>query len=226
MHEMHAIIVAEESNEMQAVVGRGLFKLAPDFVKFQLHEGEFVNMTVDDQLQHIINFLKAGASSVHRSSSAAFQPRDKRRGTKRGSRLSRAPPAHALPLSRKSLALVASCPPRSQNSAAASDVVDAFQRHWENNEEFFLEFVSPLSSLCAACDGPIAYVTAIPGHRLIVRHAEHYVYPTGPPGRPRWSTTVLSKHLKRNIYYHSKAACLLKRFSLEYFTAMPLRFGS
>ena len=148
-----------------------------------------------------------------------FAPKKDRCGRKRGARLPRAPLGTALPILELSASQAAVQP-------AGQPAGPPAQRHWENNEDFCLEFVGPKSTLCAACQCPIGYLAAVPGERLVVRHAEQFVYPTGPAGPSRWSSTALSLHRKRNFFYHAKAACLLSRFSAVYFAAMPLRLGS
>jgi hypothetical protein len=99
------------------------------------------------------------------------------------------------------------------------------RRFWENNEEFTLEFVSNKSKKCAGCSCPIAYLAALPGDRLVVRHPERFVFPTGLPG-DRWSSTGVSTFRKRNVFYHAQTSCVLDRFDPQYFAAMPLRLGS
>lgn len=98
-------------------------------------------------------------------------------------------------------------------------------RIWENNESFYLIFVSPASTNCAACSTDILYIANIPGDNLCFKHLERYIYPTKKVGK-QWTETSISKSQKSNFFYHAKAACIYSRFRQEYFISMPIHLGS
>ena len=179
---------------------------------------EFGDLGDSERANYVQRFLKTGAPSSHRAALPSFAPKNDRRGTKKGTRLSRAP-TEGLPISSQD-------PDRSLSHVNGPTSAPESISYWENNADFVLEFCSPKSSRCAACCCPIAYLAAVPGQRLVLRHAEQFVYPTGPVGASRWNTTAVSTYRKRNFYYHAKSVCISKRFSMQYFNAMPIRLGS
>jgi hypothetical protein len=85
-------------------------------------------------------------------------------------------------------------------------------------------FASSECKNCASCQLPILYVASLPGERLVLRHNEQSLFPTGPATN-KWATTQVTKKMVYK-YYHARSQCVFRRFRRTYFEHMPVRLGA